>query len=587
VVKPVIGNFQYEVIADAEFLAAPGERPRVVCFAWKVNNGPTQSFWVDALGSAPPYPIGPDSVYVIFTQAELTCHLALGWPLPKNVIDLNSELRHMTSGRTLPKGHGLIGFLRWLDIEVGDAAAKDAIRDRIIRGFPFSPDEIEMILRYCRSDVYLTGELLRRVSNEVGGNLERALFDGEFSKVSAEMEHRGVPIGALFREIDDNWSYLRDALVPELDKFGIFVPDKAGEFHLSHENFKKFLEANGIAWPLTKTGRLSMADQTFERMTKGDSRLESIRQLQHIRSKMRTIDLAVGEDMRNRTPLWQFKAKTGRTQPAASKWVFSPAVWIRNLIEPGPGMALAYVDWSSMEFLVAAALSGDPFMLEFYYSGDPYLSFARRVGAAPADATKKTHRELRERYKTGLLAIQYGISPETLAQRLTTKEAEVTTAAARVMIEQHKALFPVYWHWVEDWVAHSYQTGGMSTPGGWVCAVGDLETKPLSLANWPVQATGGDILRRACVWASRHGLALLAPVHDAILIEAPLDRIDHDVVLLQEIMRRSSRLVLPNGHMLRTDAEIVRYPDHYTDERGDEIWERLMALLEKRRRMTA
>jgi hypothetical protein len=108
--------FRHVVKADAEFIAKPGERPRVVCFAWKIDDELTQSAWVDELGASPPYPIGDDSLYVIFTQAELTCHLALGWPLPKNVIDLNSELRRVTSGRTLPSGHGLIGFLRWLAI---------------------------------------------------------------------------------------------------------------------------------------------------------------------------------------------------------------------------------------------------------------------------------------------------------------------------------------------------------------------------------------------------------------------------------------------------------------------------------------
>jgi DNA polymerase-1 len=62
-----------------------------------------------------------------------------------------------------------------------------------------------------------------------------------------------------------------------------------------------------------------------------------------------------------------------------------------------------------MEFLIAAAKSGDPLMLKFY-ENDPYLSFAKHVGAAPSWATKHTHGPLRDRYKTGLLAIQYGVA---------------------------------------------------------------------------------------------------------------------------------------------------------------------------------
>src|SRR5262249_9629405 len=140
--------------------------------------------------------------------------------------------------------------------------------------------------------------------------------------------------------------------------------------------------------------------------------------LRHARNKMRKIKLAVGADGRNRTVPWPFKAKTGRTQPKASQWIFSPAVWLRSLIKPGPGRAVAYVDYSSMEFMIAAGLSGDALNLKFYHNGDPYLSFPKQVGAAPPDATKKTHEPLRDRYKTGLLAIQYGVQAETLASRL-------------------------------------------------------------------------------------------------------------------------------------------------------------------------
>jgi hypothetical protein len=75
-------------------------------------------------------------------------------------------------------------------------------------------------------------------------------------------------------------------------------------------------------------------------------------------------------------------------------------------------------------------------------------------------------------------------------------------------------------------------------------------------------------------------------VHDAVLIEAPLERIEADVALMQEIMRRASRVVL-GGHELRTDAKIIRYPDRYTDPRGDAIWSRVLDLLAEYRATTS
>jgi DNA polymerase I len=63
-----------------------------------------------------------------------------------------------------------------------------------------------------------------------------------------------------------------------------------------------------------------------------------------------------------------------------------------------------------------------------------------------------------------------------------------------------------------------------------------------------------------------------------VLVEAPIDRIEADVALMQEIMRRASRIVLKAGE-LRTDAKIIRYPERYSDRRGASIWDRVLQLL--------
>jgi len=73
---------------------------------------------------------------------------------------------------------------------------------------------------------------------------------------------------------------------------------------------------------------------------------------------------------------------------------------------------------------------------------------------------------------------------------------------------------------------------------------------------------------------------VLQRVVRSTVIEAPIERIDSDVPLMREIMRRASRVVLnadPAGtHELRTDVVIVRYPDRYVDKRGTKIWREVM-----------
>ena len=40
----------------------------------------------------------------------------------------------------------------------------------------------------------------------------------------------------------------------------------------------------------------------------------------------------------------------------------------------------------------------------------------------------------------------------------------------------------------------------------------------------------------------------------------------------------AGRIVL-DGFELRTDAEIIRHPDRYSDKRGTHMWDRVMGLL--------
>ena len=75
------------------------------------------------------------------------------------------------------------------------------------------------------------------------------------------------------------------------------------------------------------------------------------------------------------------------------------------------------------------------------------------------------------------------------------------------------------------------------------------------------------------------GIRVCAPVHDAVLIEAPLEELEARVQQAQDLMSESSRQVL-GGFALTTDADIYRYPERYRDEeRGGAFWDKVMGLL--------
>jgi hypothetical protein len=591
----LFARFPCIILEDFEFVSAPGERPDVVCMVFHdLSTGQTTRLWRNQLTDQLPYDGGNDTLVVSFVfNAEGCCHLSLGQPLPKNVLDLSPEFKCQVNGKGIPrKNQGLIGALQYFGLDSIAPKRKDAMRERIMKGWPFTAEEQKQILDYCAEDVEMLRQLLFKLLPHI--DLPIALHRGEFVGCLARSEHVGVPIDMeIFPQLADKktWREIRDSMVPLVDVHGIYVRDKLGEYHWNNACFEEMLVAEGINWPRKEeTGKLDLRRKTFDSMAKAyPPQIEPLRQLRYIRDKLRSIKLSVGRDGRNRTVLWPFSSKTSRTQPKAKHWIFSPSVWLRFLIKPEPGKALAYIDYSSMEFAAAAALSdthvgpNNP-MLDLYQSGDPYLNFGKTVGQLARDATRDMPgvEAKRDQLKVMCLGTQYSMQALTLSTRL-----GITYIEAYEMLQLHRGLFSQYWHWSEDWLHHSLTTGEMHTVYGWQCATGITELSERSIRNWPIQSTCADIFRLAYVWGTRHGLTLIAPVHDAVLLEAPEDQIEADVALMREIMRRASRVILnptADGTIeLRTDYKIIRYPDRFTDPRGTELWETVLKLLSERR----
>jgi hypothetical protein len=357
--------------------------------------------------------------------------------------------------------------------------------------------------------------------------------------------------------------------------------DSFRPMRFSAERWAGYLIRVGIPWPRLESGALALDDDTFREMARAyPVEVGPIRELRYTLSQLRLKDLAVGSDGRNRLLLSAFGSRTGRNQPSNTRFIFGPSTWLRSLIRPGPGRAVAYVDWSAQELGIAAALSGDQAMQEAYRSGDPYTWLAKRVGVVPPDATKKTHPIEREEFKVVSLGVLYGLSAEGLARRL-----NVPPCCGRELLRFHQETFRRFWQWSEMVEMQGMLSGQLLTVFGWTVHVGP-DANPRSLRNFPMQANGGEMLRLACCLATERGIVVCAPVHDALLVEGPADGIEETVAVTQEAMREASELVLP-GFPLRTDAKVVRYPDRYSDPRGVQMWDlvcRLLAEEEERER---
>jgi hypothetical protein len=122
-------------------------------------------------------------------------------------------------------------------------------------------------------------------------------------------------------------------------------------------------------------------------------------------------------------------------------------------------------------------------------------------------------------------------------------------------------------------------TGRLQAVFGWQVLVGQ-DANWRSLRNFPAQANGAEMMRLAVSLATERNVRVIAPVHDALLIEAPAESINTAVKVVEQAMAEASRVVL-DGFTLRTSTTVIRHPARYHDKRGEAFWRLLLKSLEK------
>lgn len=554
---------------DFEFKIRDGDRPDPVCLvAWELNSRRKLKLWRHEFGAVPPYDISANSLFVAYyASAEVGCHLALGWPKPARILDLFTEFRCATNGLPTPAGSGLIGALAYYGLDSMGGAEKDAMRNLILRDGGWTEQERDGILAYCEQDVAALARLLPRMLNHI--DLPRALLRGRYMAAAAAIEHAGVPLNVpLLMKLQERWNDIQDQLIVAVDRnYGVFDGRT-----FKTDRFAAWLVKTGIPWPRLESGRLDLSGGAFRQAARAHPSVSPLRELRSSLAELRLSDLTVGPDGRNRCLLSAFRARSGRNQPSNTKFIFGPSVWLRGLIKPPPGYGLAYIDWEQQEFAIAAALSGDQAMMAAYKTGDPYLTFAKQANAVPADATADTHPQQRHQFKQCALGVLYGLGPEGLAARI-----GQPPIVGRELTRLHRETYQRFWRWSDAAVDHAMLSGGLSAVFGWRVHA-SANFNPRFFRNFPMQANGAEMLRLACCLSTERGVEVCAPVHDAVLIAAPLGRLEDDVMAMREAMREASSMVLA-GYELGTDVKVVRHPDHYSDPRGEEMWRRVMHLI--------
>jgi hypothetical protein len=324
-----------------------------------------------------------ESLYVAYAaSAEISCHLQLGWDIPPCIVDLYAEYCAEKAG-LLPQKKGLLEALSSHGITGIAAGEKRDMRELCIGGGLYTEIKRREILDYCQSDVDATAELFLKMWHRVSSHFPAALWRGEYAKAVAMIEAIGIPLDvAKLDNLRSAWPKIRSQMISTVDaKYGVFDGET-----FKRDRFADWIKKEGIDWPLLESGSLDLKERTFSDMSKLEPRVHALHELRKNLSGLRLQGLRIGVDNRNHFAVMPYRSKTGRNQPKGKDFIFSGVKWLRHLIQPEPGMALAYIDWSGQEFGIAAYLSGDVNMMAAYESGDPHLYFAKLAGLVPQDA---------------------------------------------------------------------------------------------------------------------------------------------------------------------------------------------------------
>ena len=227
---------------------------------------------------------------------------------------------------------------------------------------------------------------------------------------------------------------------------------------------------------------------------------------------------------------------------------------IRSAFTAPEGKVLISADYSQIELVVLAHLSGDKNMSQSFIDGtDVHKATAALIyGVAPDEVTP----EMRRTAKTINFGVIYGMSAFRLARDL-----GISRTQASQFIENYFAQYSSVDSFIKDTIKKAEETGWVETLFGRRRPIMNINSRnKLEKAaaeriavNTPVQGSAADIVKTAmlavsdALKTSASPARLLLQVHDELIFECPDDKatIDTTIALIKDKMENAVKLNVP------------------------------------------
>ena len=236
-----------------------------------------------------------------------------------------------------------------------------------------------------------------------------------------------------------------------------------------------------------------------------------------------------------------FAATSGRDRPKGKCYCYLKKKFRKDILSPPDGKTIAMIDYGQQDPGVLAALSNDQELISCYQSTDLYEAVFEDINLPFVQGLD------RKQKKIVVVALINGMAASSLS-----KELDCSYCEAEKLLQQLKHRFSVAFNWLNRQVFNAYQNKVIHSLD-WQMWVHPRTPEP-RLMNWPIQAAGADILRRACISLEKEQIPVIATIHDAIMIEVDSSDASALIERTQQIMASASCQVIERIS-LRSDIE--------------------------------
>ena len=556
----------------------PGEQPLPLCFATaNIKTGEVSSEWIEGNDTVSVLTDSLSDVLLVSDDVVQisSCFHQLGWSSPKHKLSLPTEFKNKLNGSgceidipNLCKKMG-IDFPHEDRCEYIHQLKNNAVGS-------WEDDERAEIIHFQKEKVRALLELY----HELNVPLKNWHIRGEFLWSLGLGMNLGLPIDHIgLSSIEENSQEFRRHLVREVNKH--YSAELLMGSRVSEKTFTRRFPhiVDGRFKPLHPDHFLSLDSlKGFSRIA---PELNLLYQALKFLKSTGNGQLHVGADSRHRYHPRPFASSTGRSQPKTDCILSAPSA-LKGFLKAPADKVFLIVDYVSQEMGIAAALSKDPLMMKDYSSGDFYSAFARRVLERLSSPFCGTS-DIRNLSKQICLAVLNGRSATALSDSI-----GVSEGITRQMIDLHHSTYSVYRDWRKRIAGYFHMDKTIHSSHGWQLhppflsktSVEQGKDPFLGAVNFPIQATGSDILRTAVIMLHQEGYIVCATNHDSFFVEVDVSNWETDKASVERIITEASSITLGNLQ-LQVNTTVLMPGDRYLDDRDSQIFRIIQDFLQK------